>query len=169
MSSNKETKKDKKISGKKVMDGSKKALTNFKDFALKGNVIDMAVGVIIGAAFGKIVTSIVNDVLMPIISMITGKIDFTNLFVALDGNTYATLEQAKAAGVATLNYGLLITTIIDFIIVALSIYIVINNLQKIGKKKEETPVKNTKQCPYCKTDIHKDAVKCPNCTSDIKK
>ena len=103
----------------KVKEKSKGTLTEFKEFAIKGNVMDMAIGVIIGGAFGKIVTSFVNDIVMPAISLLTGKIDFTNLFIALDGNTYATLEAAQEAGVSTLNYGTFITTIIDFLLIAL--------------------------------------------------
>ena len=133
---------------------------------MKGNIIDMAIGVIIGGAFSKIVTSFVNDIIMPILSIVTGKIDFTNLFISLDGNKYKTLEEAKTLGVSTLNYGLLITTIIDFIIVALSIYFVFVQIKKIGKKEEIKP-KTEKVCLYCKSNINIEASRCPFCTSEL--
>ena len=141
---------------------------DFKKFALKGNVIDMAIGVIIGGAFGKIVTSLVNDIVMPLLSVITGKIKFENLFIALDGQHYATIADATAAGVSTLNYGLFITSIIDFFIIAFSIFIAIRQINKIQAKfakKEEKKPPTVKDCPFCKTSIHIDAVRCPNCTS----
>lgn len=151
----------------KAKEKSKGFLTDFKDFAVKGNVMDMAIGVIIGGAFGKIVTSFVNDIIMPAISLLTGKMDFNNLFVALDGNTYATLEAAQEAGVATLNYGTFLTTIIDFLIIALSVFIVMKKLF-VAKKKEETPAPvTTKECPYCKSTIALAATRCPHCTSEL--
>ena len=149
-------------------------LKDFKEFALKGNVIDMAVGVIIGGAFGKIVTSLVSDIIMPVITVFTGKLDYTNLFVSLDGNKYATLADAQAAGAATLNYGTFINNIISFLIIALSIFLVIRYMTKLQKginkkrgKEEAPPAPTTKECPFCKTTIHIDAVKCPNCTADL--
>jgi len=160
-----------KIKEKEIVsvEKSKKALNGFKEFAMKGNVVDMAVGVIIGGAFSKIVTSFVNDIIMPSLSIITGKMDFTNLFISLDGKAYATLEQAKAAGASTINYGLLLTTVMDFFIVALSIYLVVSQIQKLTKKKEEEPKpKTTKTCPHCMSEININATKCPFCISDIK-
>ena len=152
----------------KVKEKSKGTLQEFKDFAVKGKVMDMAIGVIIGGAFGKIVTSFVNDIIMPAISLLTGKIDFSNLFIALDGNTYATLEAAQEAGVSTLNYGTFITTIIDFLLIALSIFIVMKKLLA-AKKKEEAPAPaTTKECPYCKSTIAIAATRCPHCTSEIE-
>ena len=149
-------------------------LKKFKEFAMKGNIVDMAIGVIIGGAFGKIVTSFVGDIIMPLLSLITGNLDFSNLFVALDGQTYPTLDAAKEAGAATLNYGLFITAIIDFLIIAFSIFLIITQItrihDKINKSKEapsEEAPPTTKECPFCKTQIHIDAVKCPNCTSDL--
>lgn len=139
---------------------------DFKKFALKGNVIDLAIGVIIGGAFSKIITSLVNDIIMPIISLITGRIDFNNLFISLDGKYYATIDQAKKAGAATINYGTFITDIIDFFIVAFTIFFIIKQLSKFRKEKPET-VPAIKQCPYCKTDIAVDATRCPNCTSQL--
>lgn len=151
----------------KVKEKSKGTLAEFKEFAIKGNVMDMAIGVIIGGAFGKIVTSFVNDIIMPAISLLTGKIDFSNLFLALDGNTYATLAEAQEAGVATLNYGTFLTTIIDFLLIALSIFIVMKKLL-VAKKKEEAPAPvTTKECPYCKSTIALDATRCPHCTSEL--
>ena len=109
----------------------------FKEFIKRGNVLDMAVGVVIGAAFGSIVTSLVNDIIMPLVSLLTGGLDFTNWFVALDGNEYATLEAAQTAGAATLNYGNLISVIINFVIVAFCIFIVVKAMNKFMRKKEE--------------------------------
>ena len=141
----------------------------FKEFALKGNVMDLAVGVVIGAAFGKIVTSLVNDLIMPVISLFTKGLNFENLFVSLDGSNYATLAAAKEAGAATLNYGAFISNIIDFLIVAFSIFIVVMQINRLTKKKEAPAPKKAKQCKYCFSEIHLDATKCPNCTSEVKK
>ena len=139
---------------------------DFKKFALKANVMDLTIGVIIGGAFSKIITSLVNDIIMPIISLVTGRIDFNNLFISLDGKYYATIDQAKKAGVATINYGTFITDIIDFFIVAFTIFLIIKQLSKLKKEKPEAaPI--TKQCPYCKTNIAVDATRCPNCTSQL--
>ncbi len=140
-------------------------LKEFRSFALKGNVIDLAVGVIIGGAFGKIVTSVVNDIIMPIITLLTGKINFNDLFIALDGKHYKTLESAKAAGVSTINYGAFITNTIDFIIIAFIIFMFIRQIEKLKKKPEKVPT--SKECPYCKTDISISATRCPNCTSQL--
>lgn len=145
-------------------------LKEFKDFAVKGNVVDMAVGVVIGGAFGKIVTSLVNDLIMPLIATLTGGMDFTNKFVSLDGNSYLTLAEAQEAGAATLNYGTFITSIIDFLIIAFSIFIVIKQLNKLKKKEvvvEAAPT--TKTCPFCITEISIDATRCPHCTSVLDK
>ncbi|WP_313758053.1 large conductance mechanosensitive channel protein MscL [Tissierella sp.] len=140
----------------------------FKEFAVKGNVIDLAVGVIIGGAFGKIVTSLVNDMVMPVIGLLIGKVDFTNLFISLDGNHYPSLEAAQKATVPTLNYGIFINTIIEFLIISFSIFIVIRQLNRFKKKEEVVEAAPaTKTCPYCYTEIHLDATKCPNCTSTI--
>lgn len=143
-------------------------LKEFKEFAMKGNVVDLATGVIIGGAFGKIVTSLVNDIIMPLISLATGKLDFSNLFISLDGSHYATFEEAKNAGAATLNYGAFITNIIDFLIIAFSIFIIIKQLNRF--KREPVPATpTTKSCPFCQSVIHIDAKRCPNCTSDISR
>lgn len=139
----------------------------FKEFALKGNVLDMAVGIIIGAAFGGIVSSLVKDVIMPPIGMLMGGINFADLFITLDGKAYATLAEAQAAAAPTINYGLFINAIINFLIVALAIFVLIRQVNA-ARKKPVPPEPNTKECPYCKESVAKAAVKCPHCTSDIK-
>ena len=146
-------------------------IAEFRDFITKGNVMDMAVGVIIGAAFQKIITSLVDDVIMPLISVLTGGIDFSNWFISLDGSHYTTLAAAQDAGAATLNYGVFITAVINFILMAFVIFLlvkVMNSMRnKVIKNKEEAPA-TTKECPFCKTEIHIDATRCPNCTSELK-
>lgn len=145
-----------------------KVLKEFKEFAVKGNMLDLAIGVIIGGAFGKIVTSLVNDIIMPLLGLLIGNIDFTNLFIVLGDGDFPTIEAAKKAQVPTLNYGLFFNNIIDFLIIAFSIFIVIKQLYKF-KKKEEVLPKTTKECQYCFSTVHKDATRCPNCTSDLVK
>ena len=142
-------------------------LKEFKQFAMKGNVIDLAVGVIIGAAFGKIITSLVNDIIMPLIGLLIGNIDFTNLFIVLGKGHFATIKDATNAGVPTLNYGLFINNIIDFLIIAFSIFIVVKQIGKFTKKKEVPAPITTKKCIYCLSEIHIEATKCPNCTSNL--
>jgi len=145
-------------------------LKEFKEFVMRGNVLDLAVAVIIGGAFGKIITSFVNDVLMPPIGLLLGGVDFTNLFWALDGKTYDSLEAATAAGAATINYGVFINTVIDFLIVAFVIFLVVKSVN--STKKKEAPAApaepTTKDCPYCFTTISIKATRCPNCTSELK-
>jgi large conductance mechanosensitive channel len=141
-------------------------LKEFRDFAMKGNVVDLATGVIIGGAFGKIVTSLVNDIIMPLISLGTGKLDFTNMFISLDGTKYATYEAAKAAGASTLNYGAFITNIIDFLIIAFCIFILITQLNRL-KKAPAPEAPTTKSCPFCQSAIHTEASRCPHCTSEL--
>lgn len=141
-------------------------LKEFKEFAVKGNVIDLAVGVIIGGAFGKIVTSLVSDIVMPLISLVTGDRGYENLFIALDGKTYESLAAAQKAGAATFNYGLFLTNVIDFLIIAFVIFIFVRQINRFKKKPEPAPV-TTKECPYCRTNIHKEATRCPNCTSEL--
>ena len=147
----------------------KTTLSEFKEFAAKGNVVDMAVGVIIGGAFGKIVTSLVNDIIMPVISVLTGGIDFTNLFIAMDGNQYATLEEAASANAATINYGLFLSQVLDFLIIAFVIFIMLKQITKLKKSKPapEPAAPTTKVCPYCKSEINIEATRCPNCTSSL--
>lgn len=139
----------------------------FKAFAMKGNVIDLAVGVIIGGAFGKIVSSLVSDIIMPFVGLLMGKRDFTNLFITLGDGSFETLEAAKAAGAVTLNYGVFINNVIDFLIIAFSIFIVVRQINRTFKKKEEPAPVKTKTCKYCYSEIHIDASKCPHCTSDL--
>ena len=142
-------------------------VSEFKEFAMKGNVLDMAVGIIIGAAFGAIISSLVKDVIMPPIGMIMGGINFGDLFIALDGKTYASLAAAQAAAAPTINYGLFINAIINFLIVALAIFMLIRQVNA-AKKKPAPPEPNSKECPFCKENISKEAVRCPHCTSELK-
>lgn len=139
----------------------------FKAFAIKGNVMDMAIGVIIGAAFGKIVASLINDIIMPVVGKLIGNVDFSDLFIALDGKSYPGLAAAQEAGAVTLNYGAFINTIIEFLIISLSIFMVIRTLNKFKKKEEEAPP-TTKKCDFCKTEIDIEATRCPHCTSELK-
>jgi large conductance mechanosensitive channel len=146
----------------------------FREFAMRGSVLDMAVGIIIGAAFGAIVTSLVADVLMPPIGLLLGKVDFANLYVLLTaGQTpgpYASLAAAQQAGAVTLNYGAFITKIISFIIVAFSLFMMIRSMNRM-KRKAEAPaaVPTTKECPFCATAVPLKAVRCPHCTSELPK
>lgn len=139
-------------------------LKDFKEFALKGNVLDMAVGVIIGAAFGKIVTSLVNDILMPPLGLLLGRLDFSNLFINLSGQDLPSLAAAKAAGASTINYGLFLNTVIDFSIVAFSIFLIVKQVNRFSKKEDPT----TKACPYCISKIPLQATRCACCTADLK-
>jgi len=141
----------------------------FKEFAMRGNVVDMAVGIIIGAAFGKIITSFVSDVLMPPIGLLLGKMDFASLFLDLSGSGFATLEEAKKAGAATINYGLFFNTIFDFLIVAFVIFLLIRQINRMRKEPEAAPAApDTRECPFCLTTIALKAVRCPHCTSELK-
>lgn len=148
-------------------------LKEFKEFALKGNVLDLAIGVIIGGAFGKIIASLVNDIIMPLVGLLVGKVDFSNLFIPLGGGSFNTIEEAKLAGVATFNYGLFINNVIDFLIIAFSIFLVIKQLNRLTRKKKEEKVveetSSTKKCNFCYSEIHKEATRCPHCTSIIEK
>ncbi|MEJ5310003.1 MAG: large conductance mechanosensitive channel protein MscL [Anaerolineae bacterium] len=139
----------------------------FKKFIMRGNVFDLAVGIIIGGAFGKIVTSFVNDILMPPIGALLGKVDFSNLFISLTGEKYASLAAAQEAGAATINYGIFLNTILDFVIVALVIFLLVRQVNKL-KKEEPAAAPTTKVCPYCKTDIPLAATRCPHCTSQLE-
>jgi large conductance mechanosensitive channel len=142
-------------------------LKEFKEFAMRGNVLDMAVGIIIGAAFGKIVTSLVNDVIMPPIGLLLGKVDFSSLYVNLTGQDYASLAEAQKAGAATLNYGLFLNTIINFIIVAFAVFLLIRQVNRFTKKKEAPAAPTTKDCPHCLSSIPIKATRCPHCTSQL--
>lgn len=162
------------------MKGVLNMLKEFKEFAIKGNVIDLAVGVIIGAAFGKIVSSLVADIIMPLVGLVTGGKDFTNMFVILrdppEGVVIDTVAKAKELNVSTLNYGMFIAQVIDFVIVALVIFMFIKIITKLkttatvrlkGKNGETAEVPTTKECPFCFTTIHVNAKRCPNCTSEL--
>ncbi|MEA5011547.1 MAG: large conductance mechanosensitive channel protein MscL [Angelakisella sp.] len=151
-------------------DKKKGFLSEFKEFISRGNVMDMAIGVIVGGAFKGIIDSLVNDIIMPVISVVVGGLDFSNWFIALDGGSYATLEAAKTAGAATLNYGSFLTVIINFLLMAFVIFSMVkamNTLATRYKKAEEKPAPKTKKCPFCKTDIALDATRCPHCTSNL--
>mgnify|MGYP001827469373 CR=1 FL=1 len=141
----------------------------FKEFTLRGNVIDLAIGVIIGAAFGKIVTSFVNDILMPPIGLLLGNVDFSNLFINLSGQPYGSLEEAQAAGAATINYGLFINTVLDFIIVAFVIFLLVRQVNRMRREREAPPAEpTTRECPYCLSTVPLKATRCPHCTSELE-
>ncbi len=142
-------------------------LKEFKAFVMRGNVIDMAVGIIIGAAFGKIVSSFVSDVLMPPIGLLLGKVDFSNLFIDLSGRNFLTLKDAKAAGAVTVNYGVFINTILDFVIIAFAIFLLIRQVNRL-KREEPAAAPSTKECPYCLSAIPIKASRCAHCTSELK-
>jgi large conductance mechanosensitive channel len=142
-------------------------LKEFKEFAMRGNVLDMAVGIIIGAAFGKIITSFVSDILMPPVGLLLGKVDFSNLFVNISGKSYDTLAAAKAAGAATINYGLFLNAVIDFLIVAFFIFLLVRQVNRLkGPAPAAAPA--TKDCPYCSLAIPIKATRCPHCTSELR-
>ena len=138
----------------------------FREFAMRGNVVDLAIGVIIGAAFGKVVTSLVNDMIMPPLGLILGEVDFTNLFISLGGKRYASLAEAKAAGAPTLNYGVFINTILDFVIVAFAIFLVVRGINRM-RAAPPTPTPTTRPCPYCLSVVPLQATRCPACTSEL--
>jgi large conductance mechanosensitive channel len=139
----------------------------FKAFAMRGNVLDMAVGIIIGAAFGRIITSFVSDIIMPPLGLVIGKVDFSSLFLNISGTSYATLAQAKAAGAATINYGVFLNTVLDFLIVALVIFLLVRQVNRWGKP-EPAAAPTTKECPYCVSAIPLKATRCPACTSEVR-
>ena len=144
-------------------------LKEFKEFALRGNVLDMAVGIVIGVAFGSIITSLVNDILMPPLGLILGGVDFSNLFVNLSGGSYASLADAQQAGAATLNYGLFINAILNFLIVALAMFLLVRGFSGLlrEKKEEVEEAPTTKECPFCLSEIPIAATRCPHCTSQL--
>jgi len=145
-------------------------LKEFKEFAMRGNVLDMAIGIIIGAAFGKIISSLVSDVMMPPIGLVLGKVDFSNLYLNLTHNTYASLQEAKTAGAATINYGSFINTVIDFLIVAFVIFLLTRaiNRMKRAEASPPAPAATAKECPFCLSSIPPRAIRCAHCTSDLK-
>ncbi len=141
----------------------------FKEFAIKGNALDLAIGVVIGAAFSAIVNSLVKDIIMPVAGLVLGKVDFVNLFVVMrEGSTpgpYATLDAAAKAGAVTLNYGVFVNAIVTFVIVAFVLFLIVKAMNRL--RREPPPEPNTKECPYCKTEIAIAATKCPACTSEV--
>jgi large conductance mechanosensitive channel len=143
-------------------------IAEFKKFVMRGNVLDLAIGIIIGAAFGKIVSSLVNDILMPPIGRILGGVNFADLFINLSDGSYDTLAAAKEAGAATINYGVFLNTIIEFVIVALAVFLLIRYINKLVTPPPAPPAPPTKDCPYCLTAVPVNATRCPACTSDLK-
>jgi large conductance mechanosensitive channel len=142
-------------------------LKEFKEFAMRGNVVDLAIGLVVGAAFGKIVTSFTSDVLMPPLGLVLGHVDFSSLFLPLNGHHYDSLTAAKAAGAPTLNYGVFLNTIIDFVIVAFAVFLLVRYMNKLIAPKA-VPAPTTRECPRCISQIPIKATRCPNCTSDIQ-
>ncbi|WP_367358900.1 large conductance mechanosensitive channel protein MscL [Syntrophus sp. (in: bacteria)] len=150
-------------------------LKEFKEFALKGNVVDMAVGIVLGVAFGAIIKSLVDDLLMPPLGLVLGSADFTNLFMIIKEGAspgpFATLAEAQKAGAVTVNYGLFINTIVNFVIVAFALFLVIRNMNELRRRMEKPEAEaapDTKECPYCLSTIPIKATRCPNCTSELK-
>lgn len=140
----------------------------FKEFAVRGNVLDMAVGIIIGAAFGKIVNSLVEDIIMPPVGLVVKRLDFSNFFISLDGNQYKTLTEAKAAGAATINFGIFINSLISFLIVGFVVFLIVKQANKIKREEDVKSVAPTqKSCPYCLSSISIKATRCPFCTSQL--
>jgi len=145
-------------------------LKEFRDFAMRGNVIDLAIGIIIGGAFGKIVNSLVNDVLMPPLGLLLGRVDFSSLFVSLSGQHFESIAQAKAAGAATLNYGEFVNTIVNFVIVAFAVFLLVRQINRLTAKlapMQAPPSPTTKECPYCISTIALKATRCPHCTATL--
>jgi len=141
-------------------------LKEFKEFAMKGNVLDMAVGIIIGAAFGKIISSFVSDLLMPPIGLLLGNVDFSNLYINMSGKAFESLSEAKKAGAATLNYGVFLNTILDFVIVAFAIFLLVKQVNRM-RTPAPAAVPTNKDCPFCVSSIPIKATRCPNCTSQL--
>jgi large conductance mechanosensitive channel len=143
-------------------------LKEFREFAARGNVIDLAVGVIIGAAFGKVVTSLVSDVIMPPVGMALGRVDFSNLFFALNGATFASLDEAKKAGAPTLNYGAFLNTCIEFLIVAFAVFLLVKQINRFKSSPPIAPAEDARDCPFCVSRIPIKARRCPFCTSELQ-
>ena len=153
----------------KIEKNTKMLMNDFKNFAMKGNILDMAIGVIIGTAFTKIVNSLVSEIITPAISLLTGKINIGNMFIPLSNEHFATIAEAKAAGIATINYGLFLSSIIDFLIVAFTIFLVLRYTFKKKGKAEEIIKAPTKECPYCLSIVPEKAIKCAFCTETLIK
>jgi large conductance mechanosensitive channel len=144
-------------------------LKEFKEFIQKGNVLDMAVGFIMGASFGKIVTSLISDVIMPPIGLLLGKVDFSSLYINLSGRTFESLAEAKKAGAATINYGIFLNTLLEFLIVALAVFMLVRWINALRRKPVPAPAAPAaKECPYCCSAVPLKAVRCPHCTSELK-
>lgn len=143
-------------------------LKEFKEFAIRGNVLDMAVGIIIGTAFNKIVNSLVNDVIMPPVGLLLGKVNFTELYINLTRQSYASLAEAQEAGAATINYGLFINTVIQFVIIAFVVFLLVRGINRLRRPEQEPEAPQTKACPYCFTAIPLQATRCPHCTSQLE-
>lgn len=146
----------------------RKVARDFKGFISRGNVLSLAVGVMIGGAFGKIVSSLVSDIFMPLIGLITGGLDFSSLFIALDGNHYQRLQDAVESGAATLNYGAFLTSILDFFLIALCIFMVVRLVERVMPQKQTPPEESKRKCGYCMLEIDEKATRCPHCTSHLK-
>jgi len=145
----------------------RKMLKEFKSFAMRGNVMDMAIGVILGASFGKIVASLTNDVILPPIGLLLGKLDFSNLFINLGGGEYKTLAEAVAAGVPLLKYGMFLNTLLDFAIVAFVIFQIVKLMNRLQPPPSSAPAPATKECPFCCSKVPEKATRCPHCTSTL--
>jgi large conductance mechanosensitive channel len=143
-------------------------LKEFKEFAMRGNVLDMAIGIIMGVAFGAIITSLVNDVIMPPIGLLLGQVDFSNLYINLSGVEFASLAAAEEAGAPVIKYGIFLNAVLNFLIVAFVIFLLVRQVNKLKKKEEAPSEPTTKDCDYCKTDVPIAAVRCPHCTSELK-
>lgn len=142
-------------------------LKEFKEFALRGNMLDMAVGIILGAAFGKIVSSFVTDILTPPLGLLLGRANFSNLFLNLSAQPYATLEEARAAGAATLNYGIFLNTVADFLLVSLAIFLLVRQVNRLQRQPAPVPP-SARECPFCVSSVPLRATRCPHCTSELK-
>ncbi|MDI9521350.1 MAG: large conductance mechanosensitive channel protein MscL [Bacillota bacterium] len=147
----------------------RKISKEFKEFIMRGNVLDLAVGVVIGGAFGKIVSSLVNDIIMPLISLLTGGINMSGLFITLGKSdiTFASVDAAKEAGVATLNYGMFLQAVIDFLIISLAIFLFVKAINSLRRKQEPAPAPAPRLCEYCRQPVADDATRCPHCTSQL--
>ncbi len=141
-------------------------LKEFKEFAMRGSLLDLAIGIVLGASFGRIITSFVNDILIPPIGLLLGGLDFASLFITLRGGPFPSVAAAKAAGAPTINYGIFLNTIIDFVVVAFVLFLVIRQVNRMRRESEATP--STKPCPFCLSTIPLGAVRCPQCTSELK-
>ncbi len=140
---------------------------DFKEFVMKGNVVDMAVGIIIGVAFGKIITSLVEDIIMPPIGLLLGKVDFSNLYFNLSGESYPTLAAAKQAGAVTINYGIFANTVLNFLVIAFAVFVMVRWLNRL-RRDQVAEEENTRACPFCLSSIPLEATRCPQCTSQIE-